>query len=295
METTGATAAASSEATMGGETPTTEAGFTALKPILVLDFAFPPDDLRRTKRPLELLSRVERDALSPEERASYARGKRRGEDEWEETADEEEEEEGDGWGWVGVSGLPPRRREGAGGGYEREDGDEEMTPRFGYGFSYDVDATPTRGTSTAPGYNGTEGSVQGEIDPDSPLPPGIYRALYAFEAEGTAEMSLSEGQLVRVVGRGGGVGWAVVERGWRPENSGGASVGSDGAAGVEGRAEDGVVGDGTLDPGSGAGTGMASEESSGALGMAGQALVPEGYLEIWMLDGEEWDERRVDF
>ncbi|KAJ3503769.1 hypothetical protein NLJ89_g8283 [Agrocybe chaxingu] len=42
------------------------------------------------------------------------------------------------------------------------------------------------------------------------LYPGLYRAMYAFEPEGTAEMRLVEDQIVRVVGRGGGVGWAVV-------------------------------------------------------------------------------------
>ncbi|KAF9224624.1 hypothetical protein BS17DRAFT_780172 [Gyrodon lividus] len=42
------------------------------------------------------------------------------------------------------------------------------------------------------------------------LLPGLYRALYAFEPEGTAEMKLDEDQMVRVIGRGGGVGWAVV-------------------------------------------------------------------------------------
>ncbi|EJD42391.1 hypothetical protein AURDEDRAFT_115043 [Auricularia subglabra TFB-10046 SS5] len=41
------------------------------------------------------------------------------------------------------------------------------------------------------------------------LRPGFYRALYAFEPEGTAEMALREDQRVRVLGRGGGVGWAV--------------------------------------------------------------------------------------
>ncbi|KIJ12926.1 hypothetical protein PAXINDRAFT_170959 [Paxillus involutus ATCC 200175] len=42
------------------------------------------------------------------------------------------------------------------------------------------------------------------------LLPGLYRSLYAFEPEGTAEMKLDEDQIVRVIGRGGGVGWAVV-------------------------------------------------------------------------------------
>jgi len=45
---------------------------------------------------------------------------------------------------------------------------------------------------------------------EEPLYPGLYRALYAFEPEGTAEMKLEEDQIIRVIGRGGGVGWAVV-------------------------------------------------------------------------------------
>jgi len=47
---------------------------------------------------------------------------------------------------------------------------------------------------------------------DPPLPSGTYRALYAFEPEGTAEMGLEEDQLVHVIGRGGGIGWAIAER-----------------------------------------------------------------------------------
>ena len=47
-------------------------------------------------------------------------------------------------------------------------------------------------------------------EPQEPLYPGVYRALYAFGPEGMVEMELKENQLVRVVGGGGGVGWAVV-------------------------------------------------------------------------------------
>jgi len=47
-------------------------------------------------------------------------------------------------------------------------------------------------------------------DGEDALYPGLYRAIYAFEPEGTAEMRLVEDQIVRVIGRGGGVGWAVV-------------------------------------------------------------------------------------
>ncbi|KAI0312040.1 hypothetical protein OF83DRAFT_693556 [Amylostereum chailletii] len=54
-----------------------------------------------------------------------------------------------------------------------------------------------------------EGDGEGEA---GELPPGMYRALYAFEPEGTAEMALEEDQVVHVIGRGGGVGWAVALR-----------------------------------------------------------------------------------
>ena len=50
-----------------------------------------------------------------------------------------------------------------------------------------------------------------EAEPEELL-PGVYRALYDFDPEGTAEMGLKEGQMVKVVGRGGGVGWAIAVR-----------------------------------------------------------------------------------
>jgi hypothetical protein len=62
-------------------------------------------------------------------------------------------------------------------------------------------------------YEDQVGEGEDEDDVERPLLPGLYRALYAFEPEGTAEMALDEDQIVRVVGRGGGVGWAIVARG----------------------------------------------------------------------------------
>ena len=50
-----------------------------------------------------------------------------------------------------------------------------------------------------------------DAEPEELL-PGLYRALYDFDPEGTAEMGLKEGQIVKVVGRGGGVGWAIAVR-----------------------------------------------------------------------------------
>ncbi|KIJ30287.1 hypothetical protein M422DRAFT_784057 [Sphaerobolus stellatus SS14] len=60
-------------------------------------------------------------------------------------------------------------------------------------------------------YAADQGEDGGEGE-EGPLTPGIYLALFDCEPEGTAEMALVEGQEVRVVGRGGGVGWAVVIR-----------------------------------------------------------------------------------
>ena len=61
--------------------------------------------------------------------------------------------------------------------------------------------------------SGQYGAVEEEHGEERLLLPGLYRALYAFEPEGTAEMALEEDQVVRVIGRGGGVGWAIVARG----------------------------------------------------------------------------------
>ncbi|KDN40469.1 hypothetical protein RSAG8_08089, partial [Rhizoctonia solani AG-8 WAC10335] len=72
-------------------------------------------------------------------------------------------------------------------------------------------------------FSGSRGSSEPDSPSEYPDPssghgseddeafiPGIYRALYPFEPEGTAEMALVEDQRVNVLGRGGGVGWVVV-------------------------------------------------------------------------------------
>ncbi|KII83328.1 hypothetical protein PLICRDRAFT_47197 [Plicaturopsis crispa FD-325 SS-3] len=60
--------------------------------------------------------------------------------------------------------------------------------------------------------DGDDGPVDLTPDADEPAPePGIYRALYAFEPEGVAEMSLTEEQMVKVIGRGG-IGWVIALR-----------------------------------------------------------------------------------
>ncbi|KAG8944960.1 hypothetical protein FRC04_001312 [Tulasnella sp. 424] len=51
-------------------------------------------------------------------------------------------------------------------------------------------------------------SSQYDCDPIE-FTPGLFRALYPFEPEGSAEMALEEDQEVKCLGRGGGEGWLV--------------------------------------------------------------------------------------
>ncbi|KAJ3926263.1 MAG: hypothetical protein NXY57DRAFT_748567 [Lentinula lateritia] len=67
-------------------------------------------------------------------------------------------------------------------------------------------ASPYPGSGDGYGYEDDSLDSIGEGE----LIPGQYRALYSFEPEGPSEMKLTEGEIVMVVGRGGGVGWAVV-------------------------------------------------------------------------------------
>ncbi|KAF8829934.1 hypothetical protein HHX47_DHR2000219 [Lentinula edodes] len=67
-------------------------------------------------------------------------------------------------------------------------------------------ASPYPGSGDGYGYEDDSLDSIGEGE----LIPGQYRALYSFEPEGPSEMKLTEGEIVMVVGRGGGGGWAVV-------------------------------------------------------------------------------------
>lgn len=83
-------------------------------------------------------------------------------------------------------------------------------------FERNFDASSPAEEYPEGGYDEEEGyyeDTQDEEYPDQdvPLLPGLYRAMYAFVPEGTAEMALAEDQIVRIIGRGGGVGWAIAE------------------------------------------------------------------------------------
>ncbi len=163
----------------------------------IRDFAFPPSDDRHTgKGPDAPRANRPRRRWSTHSASSVSStGSSR--------ADEDEAEEGAGeWGSYRWNTLSTRFSWGAGqgpqeGGPSKTDFDrnfESSSPaEDNDGDSYEYDDAPQDGDEEV-------------------LLPGLYRALYAFEPEGTAELALEEEQVVRVVGRGGGVGWAVVEK-----------------------------------------------------------------------------------
>jgi hypothetical protein len=138
--------------------------------------------------------------------------------------DDEEEVEGDGWGgfsWGRLSSSFPAA------GYS----DEPVPSQGELDANFDQDSDDEE-------YQSAEDTQGDGLYDGKPayLYPGLYRALYAFEPEGTSEMRLEPEQLVKVLGRGGGEGWAIAVR------------------------EDGQ-----------------------------HALVPEDYLELVRLDGEDED------
>jgi hypothetical protein len=135
-------------------------------------------------------------------------------------ADGEEDEgmEEDGWGgfklgfgrfsWGFGRGTAGASTFGGGDGGSGEGGFPSKTD-FARNFADDTDDPyddPESYHEDASEQEHAEGGQEGE---EEPLYPGLYRALYAFEPEGTAEMKLEEDQIIRVIGRGGGVGWAV--------------------------------------------------------------------------------------
>ena len=128
-----------------------------------------------------------------------------------------EEDEGDGWSGFkfGLSRLSWGF--GAGVGAAAFGAGSKETPRdfpsntdFARNFADEGDDEDDLEYDDPDSYEDAE---DGDGEAEEPLYPGLYRALYAFEPEGTAEMRLEEDQIVRVIGRGGGVGWAVVDKG----------------------------------------------------------------------------------
>ena len=162
----------------------------------IRDFAFPSSDDRHTgKGPDAPRANRPRRRWSTYSAASVSSaGSSR--------ADEDEADEGaGGWGSYRWNTLSSHFSWGSGQG--AQEGGPSRT-------DFDRNFEPEDNDEESDDYDEYEDAPQ-DGDEEA-LIPGLYRALYAFEPEGTAEMALEEEQVVRVVGRGGGVGWAVVEK-----------------------------------------------------------------------------------
>ncbi|KAM5530165.1 hypothetical protein V8D89_016167 [Ganoderma adspersum] len=161
----------------------------------IRDFGFPPTDERHTGGGPDAprANRPRRRWSTYSAASASSVGSSRGE--------EDEDESPGGWGRYQWNTLSSRFSWGsAEDGAQQDNGrpsQSDLDKNFGV-------SSPTEDDDDADyGYEDSQ---------EETLIPGVYRALYAFEPEGTAEMALEEEQIVHVVGRGGGVGWAVVER-----------------------------------------------------------------------------------
>lgn len=96
------------------------------------------------------------------------------------------------------------------GGKSAEQADDSAAGPSRTDFDRNFESSSPGEEESGPEY---EDSYDEEYVPpgEEPLLPGTYRALFPFEPEGTAEMALEEDQIIHVIGRGGGVGWAIVE------------------------------------------------------------------------------------
>lgn len=172
--------------------------------VKIRDFAFPTTDARFSGRGPDV------------PRAN--RHNRAGSDVSSEDDSDSDGRRNSGWGGFSWSGLTNRLSwTSFGGGRHQSTEPSELPSKTDFARNFDVSSPAEE--KGAFSYDGTDeddddGNYDGEDDDEDggPLIPGRYRALYAFEPEGTAEMALEEDQVVCVIGRGGGVGWAVVEK-----------------------------------------------------------------------------------
>jgi len=173
-------------------------------PVKIRDFAFPTTDARFNGRGPDV-PRANRQNMIGSDASS----------------DDDSDSDGrrdSGWGGFSWSGITNRLSWSSfGSGRHQSSDGAELPSKTDFARNFDV-SSPTE-EKGAFSYDGADedddGNYDGEEDEEEggPLVPGRYRALYAFEPEGTAEMALEEDQVVYVIGRGGGVGWAVVEKG----------------------------------------------------------------------------------
>ena len=162
----------------------------------IRDFGFPPTDERHTGGGPDAprANRPRRRWSTYSAASASSVGSSRG--------DEDEDDSPGGWGRYQWNTLSSRFSWGsAEDGAQQQDSDRPSQSDLDKNFGV-----------SSPTEDDDDGDYGYEDSQEETLVPGMYRALYAFEPEGTAEMALEEEQIVHVVGRGGGVGWAVVER-----------------------------------------------------------------------------------
>jgi hypothetical protein len=190
------------------ETSPAEPQQTATEPQLSLlvkirDFAFPTTDARFSGRGPDV-PRANRHNMTGSDVSS----------------DDDSDSDGrrnSGWGGFSWSGFANRLSwtSLSGGRHQSSEG-AELPSKTDFARNFDVSSpAEEKGAFSYDGADEDDGNYDGEEEDEEeggPLIPGRYRALYAFEPEGTAEMALEEDQVVHVIGRGGGVGWAVVEK-----------------------------------------------------------------------------------
>ena len=188
-------------------------------PVKIRDFAFPDEDVRhagtgpltprpnrRLQRPLSTWSASSASSTSSNDDPSAGGASSYG---------------FSGWGlgrlsWFGArsgtsAGAGTGTNDATGGGPSQRDFARNFTDAMSPEYEAD-DPYESLDDDDDDDDSGQYGGVEEENVQERPLLPGLYRALYAFEPEGTAEMALEEDQVVRVIGRGGGVGWAIVAR-----------------------------------------------------------------------------------
>ncbi|KJA16081.1 hypothetical protein HYPSUDRAFT_47711 [Hypholoma sublateritium FD-334 SS-4] len=167
---------------------------TAAARIVVRDFGFAPSDPRHSGLGPDVPKANSVRRLNRRLGARVSMGSVESSD-----GDEEEEVDDDAeWGASGLLGRLSWLGAAAAAAGSTDDDDDDGEARAGFPTQSDLD------------MNFGDADEGEEEEEEEPLYPGLYRAVYAFEPEGIAEMRLEEDQIVRVVGRGGGVGWAVV-------------------------------------------------------------------------------------
>ena len=160
---------------------------------MVRDFGFPPSDPRHSGLGPDVPKANSVRRLNRRLGARVSMGSVESSD-----GDEEEEvDDEDEWGASGLLGRLSWLGKAAAVAGSADDDDDEGEDREGFPTQSELDRN----------FGDAD---EEEEEEEEPLYPGLYRAVYAFEPEGIAEMRLEEDQVVRVVGRGGGVGWAVV-------------------------------------------------------------------------------------